>query len=189
MATTAELNKKKELLSWEFDCAMGMRHEKKAEKVLQEIKLLEKELKGSAVKAKKKKDYAGKTYEQRIPKSVIVSKQYKNVFKSPRTVYDFLWANIVRGNMNNDKLNIKGSYYDRGKLACSFPLRIIAENCFMNIHTAERYIEILKESGFIKVDNLKIDDHRTQNVYILGWWCAEAGSIKEHLFLQDVCKN
>jgi hypothetical protein len=189
MATREELIKKKDRLAWEFDCAMNMRHEEKAEKLLQEIKLLEKELKAGAVKAVKKKDHAGKTYEQRIPKSVIVSKQYKSVFKSPRTVYDFLWANIVRGNMNNDKLNIKGDYYDHGKLACSFPLRIIAENCFMNIHTAERYIEILKESGFIKVDSLKIDDHRTQNVYILGWWRDDAGSIEEHLFLQDVCKN
>jgi hypothetical protein len=179
-----KLTKKRETLSRDLEYWIGIGNKRKIQELLDESKLAEQQLNGVG-----KRNYAGKTYEQRIPKSVIVSEQYRKVFKSPRTVYDFLWANIVRGNMNNDKLNIKGNYYDRGKLACSFPLKIIAGNCFMNIHTAERYVDILEESGIIKVENLKIDAHRTQNVYILGWWRDEGGSIKEHLFLQEVCRN
>jgi hypothetical protein len=118
-----------------------------------------------------------------------MNEKYKKTFKGPKTVYDFLWANIVRGNMINDKLHIKRRYYDKGMLACSFPIRVIADKCFMSPTTVKNYIVDLQRAGFIKIDKVKIDEHRSQNVYVLGTWHYLEGVESEYLYLQDECEN
>jgi len=47
----------------------------------------------------RKKDYSGNHYERRIPKSVIISDKYQKLFKNSTTLYEFLWANIIKGKM------------------------------------------------------------------------------------------
>lgn len=149
----------------------------------------EKDKKPKALRPGSKENYSGGNFEQRIRKSVLLNKKFQSTFKGPKIVYDFLWANIVRGRMMNDNLDIKRKYYDKGILACSYPIDVIAEKCSMSPTTVKRYIAVIEKAGFIKVEKVKIDDHRSQNVYMLGTWHYVDGVESEYLYLQDECEN
>ena len=129
----------------------------------------------------RKGNYTGMNFERRIVKGVIMKNEYLKLFKGPTTVYEFLWANIVRGEMFNDKLNIKQNYYDKGFLACSFTYRELGRRLFLSHHTVQKYINEMKDSGILKVDHIKTGEVKInqktgtkfqseQVVFILGTW-------------------
>jgi|LSQX01.3.fsa_nt_gb hypothetical protein len=135
------------------------------------------------------KDYTNKKYEQRLSKGTITSTKYMQVFRGPKTVYDFLWAHIVRGDMTNDKLNIKAKYYNKNKLACSYPTSVIANACGLDIKTVKNYINILLRAGFIKKEQIKINKIISQNIYILGEWRIKDSVLEETLYVNEVCEK
>ena len=94
--------------------------------------------------------------------------------------YKYLRAYIIRGYMNNDLLNIKRDYYDKGKLACSFTSRKIAEACFSKKDTVLRGLKKLEEGNVIKI--VKKGKFR---IYIFGEWEFKGGKKIECYFIDN----
>lgn len=65
---------------------------------------------------KKEKSYSGDNYERRTPKWVMKSETYLQAFKGPKTVYDYLWMNVIRAPRTNDHYNVYEDYYCRGQI-------------------------------------------------------------------------
>jgi len=152
-------------------------------------------------KNEKEKSYSGNNYEYRMPKWVMKSETYLQAFKGPKTVYDYLWMNIIRSPRSNDNYNVYEDYYCRGQLACSPNIKTIAKNCSISESSVKRYLNHLKEHRLIQVftvpskympkssnDN-KYND--IKNIYVLGFITYDKieGKDKEITFLEDSARK
>ena len=114
--------------------------------------------------------------------------EFRKIFKSPFTVYGWLWANIVRkGWIDKPGYPIKEKYYDRGLLAYCSSFSKIAGDCFIDKDTAKKYTDNLAAHGIIKIDPIIPEGKkRPQNVYVLGEWWKFDNKIVERLYLDQV---
>ena len=114
----------------------------------------------------------GDDYFMITERGVIRNRSYRELFKGPGTVYDWIWANLVRSEWIDTKgYPIKEKYYDKGLLAyCSTPGKI-GKECGMSKNTVKKYIDKFEKAGIFKVDYLIPEDgKRGQSVFVLGTW-------------------
>jgi hypothetical protein len=152
----------------------------------------------SDVKPKKKKSkeieiiqrerQSGDDYFLKIERGVIRNNSYRELFKGPGTVYEWIWANLVRSEWIDTKgYPIKEKYFDNGLLAyCSTPGKI-AKNCGMSKTTVAKYIKNFKKAGIIKVEYLIPPEQKQgQSVFILGEWKMIKGKRHEFLYKDKI---
>jgi len=115
----------------------------------------------------------GDDYYMITERGVIRNSSYRKFFQGRGIVYEWLWANLVRGEWIDTKgYPIKEKYFDKGFLAyCSSPEKIGNDCGGMSKNTVEKYIKEFEEAGIIKVDYLvRKGNTKGQRVYILGTW-------------------
>lgn len=155
-------------------------------------------------KEKKTRKRTGDDYFLIRKRGMIRNPEYRKFFSSKGTAYEYVWMNIVRDNMNNDKHNIKEDYYDKGFLAYCSTYNHIADECFMDKNTAQKHMEALEAKGAIKIIKIgptptkkdkrgRIIDRRP-SVFILGTWTKILDKngkekIVETYWLEDVFYN
>ena len=137
-----------------------------------------------------KQERVGDDFFLAIPRGVIRNDAYRQLFKGPGTVYEYLWANIVRGHMNNDKFNILDNYYKQGLLAYATSLRHIGDKCSYDKNTVNRIVTEFCKAGVLLIDPIYSGKGREpQNVYILGTWSEVEGKKPEDLFINHIYKD
>ena len=140
------------------------------------------------VKVVKRKRQKGDDYFLTLERGIIRNETYRKLFKGPGTVYEWLWANLVRDQWRDSKAYpIKEKYFDKGYLAYCSTYRQIAKQCCMSKNTVHNYIKDFEKAGIIKTRNY-IPDGKTQGqtVFILGTWTKVKGEIKETYFRDSV---
>ena len=131
---------------------------------------------------------SGDDYYMITERGVIRNRSYRELFKGPGTVYEWIWANLVRGEWIDTKgYPIKEQYYDKGFLAyCSTPGKI-GKDCGMSKNTVKKYISEFEKAGVIKVEHLVPKDKKNgQSVYIIGEWKEVNGKVVECFYRDDV---
>jgi hypothetical protein len=133
-------------------------------------------------------------------RGLIRNPEYRKFMGGKSTIYEYIWSNIVRGNLYNDRYNIKRDYYSKGFLAYGSTYNHIAEACYMDKNTVITHIEDFERAGVIKTEKLgpkparkdkmgRIIDRR-KTVFILGTWHKEIVEGKEKIieryYIEDV---
>ncbi len=139
-------------------------------------------------KITKRKRQSGDDYFMIIKQGIIKNEAYRNIFKGPGIIYEWLWANLVRSEWIDTKgYPIKKRYYDKGYLAYCSSFRKIGEKCFLHKNKVKEYIDEFKKAGIIKVEHL-IPDGKTrgQSVFILGEWKNVNGKIEETFYRDEI---
>ena len=123
-----------------------------------------------------------------LERGVFRNPEFRKIFKSPFTVYAWLWSNLVRKGWKDKKgYPIKEKYYDRGLLAYCSSYSKIARECFLDKDTVKKYVDHLEAHGIIKIDFIVPEGKKIQQgVYILGKTGEIDGEIKERLYLDEV---
>jgi len=156
-------------------------------------------------KEKAAQDHAKKTdvtQRQRQPsddyfltteRGIIRNKTYRELFKGPSTLYEWIWANVVRSQwQDRGGYPIKERYYDNGYLAYCSSHRQLARDCGLHKNKVKEYIDAFSEAGVIKVEHLVPNGKkRGQSVFIIGTWRKgkdETGkaTVIEHYFRDDI---
>jgi len=92
---------------------------------------------------KRKSQYSGDEFFLRTKRKLVRNKKYLEVFKGPGTLYECLWANIIRKGWNDtEDYPLKAKYYDNHFLVCSASISKIAEVCDMSKNTVDKFIDI-----------------------------------------------
>lgn len=130
----------------------------------------------------------GDDYYLKTERGVIRNKSYLEVFKGPSTVYEVLWANIVRKDWHDTAdYPIRERYYEKGMLVCCTSYRDLARRCKMSHNTVRRIIEKFENAGVIQTELLEIKDKKQcQTVFILGRWIGSGEDYEEHYFKDEV---
>ena len=130
----------------------------------------------------------GDDYYMRRERGVIRNKSYRELLKGPGTVYEWIWANLVRSEWIDTKgYPIKEKYYDKGLLAYCSSYRKIAKECGLHKNKVQEYIDDFKEAGIIKVEHLIPEGKkRGQSVFILGEWKEVNGKAIERYFIDEI---
>jgi len=130
----------------------------------------------------------GDDYFLKIERGVIRNKSYRKLFKGPGTVYEWIWANLVRTEWIDTKgYPIKEKYYDKGFLAYCSSFTMIGTDCGISRNTVKKYIDEFEKAGIIKVDHLVPKDGiRGQSVFILGTWKKVSGKVVERFYRDEV---
>ncbi|WDP89031.1 MAG: hypothetical protein HUN04_04510 [Desulfobacter sp.] len=145
------------------------------------LRIIEKEKPTSTLKKEEPKiDYEsipqkssqGDTYFLKTRRGMVRNEKYRELFKGPGTVYEWLWSNIARGQWKDTKeYPIKEKYYDRGYLVYCTTYSQIAKHCGMAKSTVIKYINSFVDAGIVRVENLKPKGKKQgQSVFILGEW-------------------
>lgn len=122
-------------------------------------------------------------------RGLIRNEAYRKMFKSKVTVYEWIWANLVRkGWKDTEKYPIKEKYFDKGFLVYCSSYRKIGKDCFLHKNIVKEYIDAFRDAGIIKVEHLTpVGKKRGQSVFILGEWKKKLdGGIKETLYMNEV---
>jgi len=121
-------------------------------------------------------------------RGLIRNEAYRKMFKSRVTVYEWIWANLVRKGWKDKKgYPIKKQYYDKGLLAYCSSYRKIGRDCFLHKNIVKEYIDEFREAGIIKVEHLTpVGKKRGQSVFILGEWKTVNGKPDETLYFNEV---
>jgi len=134
---------------------------------------------------------AGDDFKLITERGLIRNDNYRDLFKGPGTVYEFIWANLVRiGWHDTEEFPIRRMYHDDQKLLvyCT-TYRHIADKCGMSHNTVKKIIGRFKEAGIIKIEKFrpigKPKAHE-QVVLILGEWSGSGKTYREHLFRDEV---
>jgi len=131
----------------------------------------------------------GDDYFLTVERGLIKNESYIDLFKGPDTVYQVLWANIVREGWRDSKeYPIREKYYDKRKqlVYCS-TYRHVAEQCRMSHNTVKGIIDRFKEAGVVKLETFIPKGRRQgQTVFILGYWTGKGKNYKEHLFRDEI---
>ncbi len=114
----------------------------------------------------------GDDYFMTIERGIVRNESYRELFKGPSTVYEWIWANVVRSQwIDTNGYPIKEEYYDKGYLAYSSSYRRLAEDCGLHKNKVKEYVDNFKDAGVIKVEHLVPNGmKRGQSVFIIGKW-------------------
>ena len=92
----------------------------------------------------------------------------KDKLKPNLLLYLFLRRHIRKIKSTKDILGIFEKFYcAQGKLATSWPIKVLAKKLHVSTRTIDRWIKELKTVGAINVENINCNG-RKQNVYVLG---------------------
>ena len=136
----------------------------------------------------KRERQKGDDYFLPLERGIIRNETYRKLFKGPGAVYEWLWANIVRGQWRDSKAYpIKEKYYDKGYLAYCSTYRKIAKDCSMSKNTVKNYVTDFVDAGII-ITKTYVPNGKTQGqtVFILGTWKKVNGEIVESYFRDSV---
>jgi len=130
----------------------------------------------------------GDDYFQKKSRGLIRNKNYRELFKGPGIVYDWLWNGIARNGWKDTKdYPIKEKYFDNGFLAYSTSISEVARQCGMSKATAAKYLKRFEQAGVIEIDYLQPKGKkRGQSVFILGKWEKVGGKIIEIYYMDQV---
>lgn len=139
-----------------------------------------------------------------ITRGMIRNEDYRKLFNGPGTVYNYLWANIVRKGWKDQKgYPIREKYYDKRKLLvyCT-SLKKLAQDCFMSRKKVTRILKSFEKAGIIKIESLLSKelgrDSKTgkpkigygQSIFILGYWDKNAkGECNDYFYINQVFTN
>ena len=140
------------------------------------------------IKVERRAHQNGDDYFLRTDRGLVRNESYRAIFKGPGTVYEWLWANVVReGWIDSAKYPIKKLYFDNGYLAYCSTYSKIGKACGISKNTAHRYIRMFENAGIIETEPI-IPDGETQGqtVFILGRWKKRNGKIIEIYFRDTV---
>lgn len=151
-------------------------------------------------KIPKKNKMDSDDYFLKRKRGTIRNPSYRKFMGGKNTVYEYIWAGLIRGNLYNDRYNIKRDYYNKGFLAYASTYNHIAEACYMDKNTVIRHIEDFERIGAIKIEKIgpkpnKIDKlgriiDKRKTVFILGTWHKEIidgkEKIEERYYIEDV---
>jgi len=146
------------------------------------------EQKSPGIKVIKRERQAGDDYFLPIERGMIRNETYRELFKGPSIVYEWLWSNLVRSEWIDTKgYPIKEEYYDKGFLACCCSYRQIAKKSGLHKNKVKEYIDKFVQAGIIHVRHLvPTGKKRGQSVFILGTWRMENGKRVERYFRDEV---
>lgn len=127
-------------------------------------------------------------YYLKTTRGVIKNKAYRETFKGPGVVYEWLWSNIVRsGWVDHPGYPIKEKYFDNGFLAYCSSYRKIADECGLHKNKVKEYIDRFVDAGVVKIKLLMAKGkRRAQSVFILGEWENIDGKIVERFYRETV---
>lgn len=130
----------------------------------------------------------GDEYFLKTRRGMIRNENYRELFKGPNTVYEWLWSKIARHGWKDTKdYPIKEKYFDNGFLAYSTSIREIGKQCGMSKSTVAKYLKMFEEAGVLRIEHLQPKGKlRGQNVFILGEWRDNNGRISETLYRDQV---
>jgi len=131
----------------------------------------------------------GDEYYLKTSRGVIRNEKYREIFKGPSTVYEWLWSSIARhGWIDTEDYPIKEKYFDKGFLACTSSISEIGKKCDgMSKATVAKYLDIFEKAGILKIEHLKPKGKkRGQSVFILGRWKNVDGKISESFYRDKV---
>ena len=130
----------------------------------------------------------GDDYYMKRERGVIRNRSYRELLKGPGTVYEWIWANLVRSEWIDTKgYPIKEKYFDKGLLAYCSSYRKIAKECGLHKNKVQEYIDDFKEAGIIKVEHLIPEGKkRGQSVFILGEWKEVNGKAVERYYIAEI---
>jgi len=136
----------------------------------------------------KRERQKGDDYFLSLERGIIRNETYRKLFKGPGTVYEWLWANIVRDQWRDNKAYpIKEKYYDKGFLAYCSTYGKIAKECGMSRNTVISYINAFKDAGIIEVKwHYPPGKKQGQTVFILGTWRKVKDEIVETYYRDSV---
>jgi hypothetical protein len=91
---------------------------------------------------------------------------------NPLVMYLKMRCGIIReGWVDHPNYPLKEKFYDNGFLVMTMSSRQMAEEFNMNRNTVRKYLNKMKEVGWIKIAPLKLPNRtEPQNVYIFGTW-------------------
>jgi hypothetical protein len=114
----------------------------------------------------------GDDYFMTVERGIVRNGSYRKLFKGPSTVYEWIWANVVRSQwIDTNGYPIKEKYYDKGYLAYCSSYRKLAEDCGLHKNKVKEYIDNFKDAGIIRVEHLVPEGKkRGQSVFIIGTW-------------------
>jgi|GEM_PF-2757488 len=114
----------------------------------------------------------GDDYFLTLERGIVRNESYRELFKGPGTVYEWIWANVVRSQWQDTKgYPIKEKYYDNGYLAYCSSYRQLARDCGLHKNKVKEYVDNFKKAGVIKVEHLvPTGKKRGQSVFIIGRW-------------------
>lgn len=128
-------------------------------------------------------------YFMKTRRGMIRNEKYRDLFKGPHTVYECLWANIVRhGWKDSEDYPIKEKYYDKGYLVYSTSISKIAEKCGMAKATVDKYLKQFANAGVLRIEHLPAPKgkKRGQSVFVLGEWKTVNGKPAEVFYREQV---
>ena len=135
---------------------------------------------------RKKESFIGDKFFMKKSRSMIRNNEYRKIFNGPGTLYEYLWANIIRAKMGGDIYNLYGRYYDKGFLATTVSVRKLAVECNMDKNTVKKYTRMWEKLSLIKIDKTPAETkNQHQYIYILGTWQYMEGVKKERLYIED----
>jgi len=136
-----------------------------------------------------RKTKPGDEYFLKIRRGLIRNEMYREIFKGPSTVYEWLWSSIARKEWKDTEgYPIKANYYDKGLLACTSSISEIGKKCGgMSKATVAKYLDSFEKAGILKIEHLKPKGKkRGQSVFILGRWKNVDGEISESYYRDRV---
>lgn len=131
----------------------------------------------------------GDDYVLQTERGLIRNAHYRDLFKGPGTVYEFIWANMVRkGWHDTDEFPIRKMYHDDRKLLvyCT-SFRNLARQCKMSVNTVIEIVRRFEAAGIIKTEPYTPSGKKqAQTVLILGYWTGSGTTYKEHYYRDEV---
>lgn len=140
------------------------------------------------LKIKRRERQPGDDYFMMIERGVILNEDYRERFKGPGTVYEWIWANIVRDQWKDtEAYPIKEKYFDKGYLVYCSTYGKIAKECGMSKNTVHSYIKLFEKDGVVKTRQyIPNGKKQGQTVFILGTWKMVNGDVVETYYRSSV---
>ncbi|MFH1982953.1 MAG: helix-turn-helix domain-containing protein [Pseudomonadota bacterium] len=146
------------------------------------------EKRAAKVTVQKRKRQNGDDYFLKTERGLVRNVSYREIFKGPGIVYEWLWVNVVRDQWKDtEEYPIKERYFDNGFLAYCSTYRQIAKACGMHKNTVYKIIQSFVENGIVETEPM-VPKGKTQGqtVFILGTWEMKNGKRVETYFRDTV---
>ena len=142
----------------------------------------------SRITVKQRIRQKGDDYFLKTERGIIRNKTYRELFKGPGVVYEWLWANVVRSQwQDSEDYPIKRLYYDKGYLAYCSSYSQIGKDCGMSKDTVYRCIKKFVAAGVLETKlHVPKGKKRGLTVFILGTWGKRGKDIFEHRYRDNV---
>jgi predicted transcriptional regulator len=140
------------------------------------------------IRVEQRQRQKGDDYFMTTERGIIRNETYRQIFKGPGTVYEWLWANIVRDQWRDSKAYpIREKYYEKGYLAYCSTYGRLGKELGMSKNTVHAYVEKFEAAGVIVTEQyLPEGKKQYQTVFILGEWQEVDGEIVETFYRDQV---